>query len=107
MPSPTGLAPEVGSRNILTAALGHPCPLWLLHNLSDLGSSRWQRLLRWLRRRGHPYLRYSPKARTSHGPMLAQAQAVDHKCAHATWWVQGADQRVKKWGGEAVGYSEG
>lgn len=39
--------------------------------------------------------------------MLAKAQAVDYQCAYATWWVQRADQRLKEWRGEAVGYSEG
>lgn len=28
-------------KNILTKVTGHPCPLWLLYNLLDLGPSRW------------------------------------------------------------------
>lgn len=72
--------------DILTTATGHPCPLRLLHNLPDLGPSRWQRLLRRLRRRRHPHLRHPPKVRTSHGTMLAKAQAMDHQCAYATRW---------------------
>ena len=92
---------------ILTIVLGHPCPLWLLHNLLNLGPSRRQRFLRRLRRRRHANLRHPPKACTSHGSMLAEAQAVDHQCAHATRWVQGADQRIEERRGKAVGHPEG
>ena len=91
---------------MLTIASGHPCPLRFLHNLINLGPSRWQRLLRWLRRRGHPHLRHSSKACTSHGPMLAETQAVDNQRTYATRRLQRVDQRVEEWRGEAVGYPE-
>lgn len=39
--------------------------------------------------------------------MLAEAQAVDYQCAHATWWIQGANQWLEERRGEAVGHPEG
>ena len=37
--------PDLLKYFLLTTALGYSCPLWLLHNLPDLGPSCWQCLL--------------------------------------------------------------